>query len=219
MQAIEGRIKALARAHTLLSDSRWRGADLGTLVGEELAPYRTGDKVHCGGMIVRGKVKGTVESHGPVLIGPEAEVKGDVTAPTLSINDVRANSSGVATTFTFTVTLSSPISQPVTVAYATADGTAMAPVDYLSTSDRDGAVCVWDRITKLKSATFDHGVYALAFDPQGRFLAGAGIDDLVYIWDVSSQREVFRLDGHGERINAVAFTQFRQARTQGLALA
>jgi len=49
VQAIEGRIKALARAHTLLSDSRWRGADLGTLVGEELAPYRTGDKVHCGG--------------------------------------------------------------------------------------------------------------------------------------------------------------------------
>jgi PAS domain S-box-containing protein len=30
--AIEGRIKALSRAHTLLSDSRWHGADLGTLV-------------------------------------------------------------------------------------------------------------------------------------------------------------------------------------------
>ncbi len=43
--AIEGRIKALARAHTLLSDSRWNGADLTTLVGEELAPYRTGDKI------------------------------------------------------------------------------------------------------------------------------------------------------------------------------
>src|ERR1700751_5958393 len=49
VQAIEGRIKALARAHTLLSDSRWRGADLGTLVGEELAPYRAGDKIQCGG--------------------------------------------------------------------------------------------------------------------------------------------------------------------------
>jgi WD40 repeat protein len=84
---------------------------------------------------------------------------------------------------------------------------AVGGVDYLSTSDRDGAVCVWDRTTKLKSATFDHGVYALAFDPQGRFLAGAGIDDLVYIWDVSSEREVFRLEGHSERINAVAFTQ------------
>ena len=43
--AIEGRIKALARAHTLLSDSRWNGADLTTLVAEELAPYRTGDKI------------------------------------------------------------------------------------------------------------------------------------------------------------------------------
>jgi two-component sensor histidine kinase/CheY-like chemotaxis protein len=47
--AIEGRIKALARAHTLLSDSRWRGADLATLVADELAPYRAGDKVKCGG--------------------------------------------------------------------------------------------------------------------------------------------------------------------------
>ena len=45
VQAIEGRIKALARAHTLLSDSRWHGADLATLVTEELAPYRVGDKI------------------------------------------------------------------------------------------------------------------------------------------------------------------------------
>jgi two-component sensor histidine kinase len=39
--AVEGRIQALARAHSLLSESRWRGADIGTLVREELAPYRT----------------------------------------------------------------------------------------------------------------------------------------------------------------------------------
>jgi hypothetical protein len=43
------------------------------------------DSIKCGGLIVRGKVKGTVESHGPVLIGPEAEVKGDVTAPILAV--------------------------------------------------------------------------------------------------------------------------------------
>jgi PAS domain S-box-containing protein len=49
VQAIEGRIKALARAHTFLSDSRWRCADLATLVAEELAPYRAGDKIRCGG--------------------------------------------------------------------------------------------------------------------------------------------------------------------------
>jgi hypothetical protein len=43
------------------------------------------DKIQCGGLIVRGKVKGTVQSSGPVLVGPDAEVKGDVTAPTLAV--------------------------------------------------------------------------------------------------------------------------------------
>jgi len=41
VSTIEGRIKALSRAHVLLSDSRWQGADLDTLVKEELAPYRS----------------------------------------------------------------------------------------------------------------------------------------------------------------------------------
>ena len=39
--AVEGRIGALARAHTLLAQSRWQGADLAALIDEELAPYRT----------------------------------------------------------------------------------------------------------------------------------------------------------------------------------
>ena len=37
--AIKGRIRAMATAHNLLADSRWRGADLLSLVNEELAPY------------------------------------------------------------------------------------------------------------------------------------------------------------------------------------
>ncbi|MEW6453469.1 MAG: response regulator [Pseudomonadota bacterium] len=41
--AVEGRIKALSRAHTVLALSRWQGADLGGLVAEELEPFRTGD--------------------------------------------------------------------------------------------------------------------------------------------------------------------------------
>jgi PAS domain S-box-containing protein len=40
ISAVDGRIGALARAHTLLAQSRWQGADLGRLVQEELAPYR-----------------------------------------------------------------------------------------------------------------------------------------------------------------------------------
>ena len=43
------------------------------------------DRVVCGGLIVRGKVKAAVKSRGPVLVGPEAEIKGDVTAPTLAV--------------------------------------------------------------------------------------------------------------------------------------
>jgi len=42
-KAVEGRIRALSRAHTVLSLSRWQGADIRGLVEEEFAPYRTGD--------------------------------------------------------------------------------------------------------------------------------------------------------------------------------
>jgi PAS domain S-box-containing protein len=37
--SVEGRIAALSHAHTLLSESRWQGADLRKLVFDELAPY------------------------------------------------------------------------------------------------------------------------------------------------------------------------------------
>ena len=48
---IEGRIKALSRAHALLSNSRWQGADLDQLVDEELAPYRSS---HAGRLSISG---------------------------------------------------------------------------------------------------------------------------------------------------------------------
>ena len=48
---IEGRIKALSRAHALLSDTRWQGAEMAKLVEEELAPYRSGhaDRIRIAG--------------------------------------------------------------------------------------------------------------------------------------------------------------------------
>jgi len=57
--AVEGRIHALAQAHTLLSESRWQGADIERIVGEELAPYRSGDS---GRVTISGP---------PVLLAPE----------------------------------------------------------------------------------------------------------------------------------------------------
>jgi two-component system, chemotaxis family, CheB/CheR fusion protein len=38
-EVIEGRLQALAKAHALLAQSRWAGADLRTMVEEELSPY------------------------------------------------------------------------------------------------------------------------------------------------------------------------------------
>ena len=43
------------------------------------------DRIICGGLIVRGKLKGDITSRGSVLVGPEAEIKGDVTATTLAV--------------------------------------------------------------------------------------------------------------------------------------
>jgi len=43
------------------------------------------DKINCGGLVVRGKIKATIVSRGAVMVGPEAEIKGDVSAPTLAV--------------------------------------------------------------------------------------------------------------------------------------
>jgi PAS domain S-box-containing protein len=52
VQAVEGRINALARVHTVLSLSSWQGAEIRKLVDEELAPYSTGDQIaFCGSEI------------------------------------------------------------------------------------------------------------------------------------------------------------------------
>jgi PAS domain S-box-containing protein len=51
IEAVEGRITALSRAHVLLSQSRWQGANLSRILDEELAPYRRsdGEKVSASG--------------------------------------------------------------------------------------------------------------------------------------------------------------------------
>jgi PAS domain S-box-containing protein len=49
VQAVEGRISALARVHTILSLSSWQGAEIAKLVDEELAPYSTGEQIASSG--------------------------------------------------------------------------------------------------------------------------------------------------------------------------
>jgi two-component sensor histidine kinase len=52
---IEGRINALAKVHTLFLESRWTGAELHTLVSQELLPYR-------------GEREGRLRIDGPAVI-------------------------------------------------------------------------------------------------------------------------------------------------------
>lgn len=47
--AVKGRIRAMATAHNLLSETRWSGADLLRLMHEELAPYAPHDRISVDG--------------------------------------------------------------------------------------------------------------------------------------------------------------------------
>lgn len=63
VEALTGRLFALSRAHTLLADSRWTGADLRRLAGEELAAYGGGGDGGGGRVAIAGP---------PVALSPEA---------------------------------------------------------------------------------------------------------------------------------------------------
>lgn len=65
VKAVNGRILALARSHSLIAESRWRGADLSRIVEEELEPYRSED-----GWVIQNT---EIEVGGPlVTLRPEA---------------------------------------------------------------------------------------------------------------------------------------------------
>jgi PAS domain S-box-containing protein len=51
--AVEGRINALARVHTILSLSSWQGAEIKKLIIEELAPYSAGGQIKVNGSEVQ----------------------------------------------------------------------------------------------------------------------------------------------------------------------
>jgi cytoskeletal protein CcmA (bactofilin family) len=77
-----------------LEDIRIKAADYtarrvidtcGTVTIEKKGHVVLTDKIHCGGLVVRGKLKSNVTSRGPVFIGPEAEVRGNITAPSLAV--------------------------------------------------------------------------------------------------------------------------------------
>jgi PAS domain S-box-containing protein len=71
-RALEGRISALARAHTLLASGRWAGGDLPVLLAEELSAYLSTGQV--------------------VLTGPSITLKADAVQPlAMSVHELATN--------------------------------------------------------------------------------------------------------------------------------
>jgi hypothetical protein len=108
-------------------------------------------------------------------------------------------------------------------------------MDWLSTSGGDGAVCIWNLADRSKLLTAPIGVTSLAFDPAGKYLAVGALRQSVMVWDlndlmrlnlerqaeedaIQSQngsveelepwfpKPLFDLNGHQDRIGAVAFS-------------
>ena len=49
VKALDGRMQSMAAAHSLLSQSRWQGSGINTLVRDQLAPYATDANASIGG--------------------------------------------------------------------------------------------------------------------------------------------------------------------------
>jgi WD40 repeat protein len=69
----------------------------------------------------------------------------------------------------------------------------------------EGATVLWNTQAIKMHLSFARGATALAFSPDGKFLAGVGLDDSIIIWDLESARIVKELSGTDGSTNAIAF--------------
>lgn len=78
LEKFEGRLHAMSRAHSLLTKSRWEGANLHALIAEEMAPYTDG---------AASAVE--IEADGPVLLKPKAALAVSLAVHELATNAVK----------------------------------------------------------------------------------------------------------------------------------
>ncbi len=73
---------------------------------------------------------------------------------------------------------------------------------------RNALVAAWQRYGRVQAILRGHrgGVHALAFSPDGRFLASADETGVVRVWEVARRRELGRLAGHAGPVRAIAWS-------------
>ena len=57
----------------------------------------------------------------------------------------------------------------------------------------------------IKQSRCGTQILTVAFSPDDAVLASGGLDRIVRLWDIASQRELMRLTGHIDSVNSVAF--------------
>jgi WD40 repeat protein len=83
---------------------------------------------------------------------------------------------------------------------------AVGGIDYLATGGTDGRIALWDVIDRRPVRYLDTGATALAFSPDGTYLAAATLRRTVHVWDTATGRVVACLAGHAEAVTCVAFS-------------
>jgi WD40 repeat protein/serine/threonine protein kinase len=100
--------------------------------------------------------------------------------------------------------------QPVQSVAFSPDGRYLAsgsakPSDFVGTT---GELKLWEVSTgrRLLDLRGHLGIFALAFSPDGRRLASAGVDQTIKLWDPANGKEVLTLRGHSDTVRSLAFS-------------
>lgn len=83
------------------------------------------------------------------------------------------------------------------------DLVAIAAINHLATSGRDGHVEIYDPATRETTHTLDGGASALTFAPDGRALILATLKPMLQIVDWSTGQKLHEIKGATETINAI----------------
>jgi len=82
--------------------------------------------------------------------------------------------------------------------------------DYFIGANRNNLIYIYDRSSGARKEIFKSHtdeVWALALEPKGRFLASAGKDRKILIWDLYKHALVKSMEGGANRINSLSFSE------------